>query len=399
MYKSDTFRATATMNMPDEPLIDYTDKPTLWDILKWDTSSPATLATVLDGGSQPEGVKWPVALPSELLAKSSAVLPSPANLALPDWNTFDFSIMESEPDSFAAVDNPYSASRTSQPNTTSTVTSSDIDIDSFFDDLLTSEKTPTSVKSVGPARSPEEIEDAYDFSDEHDDEEDDTTLTPQIMADRINNSTEEATYTKFITPQQWLDNPEHRNHVGYEIWSKSRPELFDDTVWSWEDLAMSMSLDHLRNVSDYFLQDHYDLIRAADERAHWDRIIYSKLLGVNYTKEEIPPNLTPDINRGVVYSDNVIEMKGKMTLEAYLPPPAELFKDDKFTYNEKLETLNKIGTIREQYDWAPTVKPEDCEIDEDIQNKISPLISYLNHAAQLISTKVKSESFIWDYLC
>jgi len=45
----------------------------------------------------------------------------------------------------------------------------------------------------------------------------------------------------------------------------------------------------------------------------------------------------------VVYSDEIIEMKGKMTLLPKLPEPAEAYANDTFTHNPDLAFMNKIG--------------------------------------------------------
>jgi hypothetical protein len=72
-----------------------------------------------------------------------------------------------------------------------------------------------------------------------------------------------------------------------------------------------------------------------------------------YDREPIPGYLTPDIDRGVIYSDELIEMKGKLTLHMYQDPPHILYANDSFTHNQEFETMNKIGTIRDQYEWQP----------------------------------------------
>lgn len=46
-------------------------------------------------------------------------------------------------------------------------------------------------------------------------------------------------------------------------------------------------------------------------------------------------------------------MKGKLTLHMYQDPPHILFANDSFTHNQEFETMNKIGTIRDQYEWQP----------------------------------------------
>ena len=94
-----------------------------------------------------------------------------------------------------------------------------------------------------------------------------------------------------------------------------------------------------------YLTDHRELKYKNDMYKFWSRLLTSKLNNTPFTNESIPIYLTPDLDRGVKYSNNIIEMKGKMVLETYLPPPAELFINDTFTHNEELETLNKIGTI------------------------------------------------------
>ena len=63
------------------------------------------------------------------------------------------------------------------------------------------------------------------------------------------------------------------------------------------------------------------------------------------------------------------------------------FKDDTFTHNEDMLTMNKIGTIREQYDWQP-----DASLDHVIEDykleQLKPLLDYVNYACRLQSTKV-----------
>ena len=45
--------------------------------------------------------------------------------------------------------------------------------------------------------------------------------------------------------------------------------------------------------------------------------------------EAIPSHLMPDKDDGIDYSDEIVEMKSKVTLAAKLPAPSELFKDDR----------------------------------------------------------------------
>lgn len=64
------------------------------------------------------------------------------------------------------------------------------------------------------------------------------------------------------------------------------------------------------------------------------------------------------------------------------------FKNDKYTPNDDVITLNEVGTIREQYDWLP--RKIEHSIDEEIVEKLQPVIRFLNHAAELVSTKVRA---------
>jgi hypothetical protein len=64
-----------------------------------------------------------------------------------------------------------------------------------------------------------------------------------------------------------------------------------------------------------YLTDHKGKSAANDERKFWERKM-NKVLGgeEGCDREDIPSHLTPDADRGVVYSDEIIEMKGKLTL-------------------------------------------------------------------------------------
>jgi hypothetical protein len=157
------------------------------------------------------------------------------------------------------------------------------------------------------------------------------------------------------------------------------------------------SVRHVVNTTHLFLLDHLKLKHQADQRRYWNRILQSKFLNETITIEPIPIYLTPDKERGINYTNNIIEMKGKMVLETYLPPPKELFSDDKFDYNDELITLNKIGTMRYQYDWHPTMQPEDYMIEDHVLDKIGPVLRFLNHGGQLLSTKVNEK--ICDQFC
>jgi hypothetical protein len=55
-------------------------------------------------------------------------------------------------------------------------------------------------------------------------------------------------------------------------------------------------------------------------------------------------------------------MKGKKVLSAYLDPPAVMWENDTFVHNENAVTMNKVGIIREQYDWSYSLSESQYEI-------------------------------------
>ena len=70
----------------------------------------------------------------------------------------------------------------------------------------------------------------------------------------------------------------------------------------------------------------------------------------------------------------------------------------------EFETMNKIGTIRDQYEWQPTSDPSEWAIEEEKLSKVQPLVDFINHAGELKSTKVciktlESHSAIYYYAC
>ena len=133
-------------------------------------------------------------------------------------------------------------------------------------------------------------------------------------------------------------------------------------------------------------------------RRYWDRVVWSKFTGENTTVEPIPGYLTPDKNRGIEYSNEIIEMKGKLTLNPFQPEPKDAYVNDTFTHNQDMDVTNKIGSIRVQYDWLPRMDLVH-EIEEEKLLKIAPLLHYVNHAATLQSTKVPKVMYVCIYIC
>lgn len=393
---SDTYRMTDVMALPDEPLLDYTIKTNIWDRLQVPLTPKKIAAAVLGSGDL-SGLPLPELDKDEEDAAVAAAKIASLDSTPPDWSTFDFSSMEALPETFDDVDDPDGERKTGLESSTLTRTkisqqsTDEIDVDKFFDNIAdgTSLDFLDGVSSAISARAktPEELEDEYDFQDDYA-EAIELNLTPQMRASKLQNSTRALVCKNFRTPPEWLSNQEFANHVGFDEWSQYSPEAFDDSSWQWEDLATVLSTEHLLKITDLYLQDHKELKHKADMRKYWTRLLNAKLSGQNITKEPIPLYLTPDIDRGVTYSDELIEMKSKLVLQTYQPPPRIMFANDSFTPNEELETLNRIGTIRDQYDWSPSVLPEECQIDDSIEAKIAPVLRFINHAAELKSTKV-----------
>lgn len=196
---------------------------------------------------------------------------------------------------------------------------------------------------------------------------------------------------RFTTPANYLDQEEFKDHVGVEVWSNYRNQGFeevDDVVWD-DDVYTAQALRHLIAVTDEYLDDHSAAVEAHDEQKHWGRAMRNAFLGEDNQLEPIPEYLTPDKNRGIVYSDEIIEMKGKISLLPLQEEPEVEYKDDVFTHNKEFEVANKIGTIRVQYDWQPRTDLEHV-IEEHKLPALQPVIDYINHAGKLVSTKVST---------
>ena len=200
---------------------------------------------------------------------------------------------------------------------------------------------------------------------------------------------------KWRTPEAWLQQEEFNEHVDFNVWNNYDECDFysaDDSLWI-EDICFGKSIEHILAVTDEYLTDHTSINNAIDDKKFWERQLHAKVIEASsgevdesLYREPIPGHLTPDQELGVTYSNEILEMKGRLTLAAELPPPAELWKDDTFNYANDTALLNSVGTIREQYEWTP-VDVEKRHIDDAIKVKIEPLIRYANHAAKLVSTR------------
>lgn len=334
---SETYLDTNSMAMPGEEETDYNLNYPIWEVLD------------LPFRPQDEEEEEDLAMMRPLEDQASVV----------DWSTFDFAAAEG-----VVADATKPAGE-------------QLDVESFFSNL----------KPEGDGEETDVFKDAF--------------------RDGMDNDDPRKEDEPFVVPPEWLDNPEFADHVGFEVWSQYPVSEFygaDDSVWD-EDVFLKQSLAHVQRVTDEYLVDHEHETQEVDDYRTWERVLYHQITGDGEVerdragvpilneagepnvREDIPIYLTPDKNRGVDYSDEVIEMKSKMTLHVALPPPAKLFENDSFTHNTDFETMNKIGTIRVQYDWQPELTLLPYHIDQAIVHKIEPVMQYVNYAAKLRSTK------------
>eukprot|EP00981_Chlorochromonas_danica_P000098 scaffold36_cov191-Ochromonas_danica.AAC.12 len=195
--------------------------------------------------------------------------------------------------------------------------------------------------------------------------------------------------------EEMAANPEFQYHVGYDVWGNYSPYMFignNDLIWD-DDVYYAQSIRHFRQVLDLYLRNHHKDMERVDEVKSWERYVNHLLLNKTTTtditypiNETIPSFLTPDKHRGVKYSDELIEMKGKLMLHPEVEDPAIAYANDTFTPRRDAYVINFIGTIRDQYDWTPR-KDLEHVIEEEKLPKLAPLFQYLNGAAVLQSTK------------
>jgi hypothetical protein len=237
---------------------------------------------------------------------------------------------------------------------------------------------------------------------------------------------------KWVTPLAWLEQAQWADHVGYDEWSlygtseqwrteglSSPPVfansaetteeqsdndenalLFDDSADDFfldaddmvcpDDIRAAVTYAHILHITDWYLTDHVAIAQELEDSRVWERRLAAGLRGdPSLLKEPVPAHLTPDADRGIEYSDDIIEMKGKISLHAQMGSPADEFSADEFDYNTENVPLNNVGTVREQYSWTP----DDAEtqagyrVDEAVVSEIRPVLDFANQAAELLSTR------------
>ena len=345
---SEPYLSSNTMAWPDQEETDYNVQMTIWERLN------------LTGPMTPQYYEKDeeVAAPA---APRIAATGDPSTTI--DWSNYDFAALEG---GAAAAELGGNATASDMLN-----------VDDFFNDLSAGKNFMDDRRAAPEA---EEVDE--------DDEEDELNPRNGASGDSYR---DDSVLSNWRTPPEWLQKPEFADHVGFEVWSKYTFEKADDE-WNSVDMATAAAMEHVSKVTDLYLVDHLAVSRQIDDIKYWERYMDAKLAGSEDPedyKEQVPVWLTPDKHRGVEYSDEIIEMKGKMTLHPKVEEPAVAFKDDSFTHNEDMITTNKIGTIRSQYNWQPPADrtEEDYHIDEKIARKIQPVIRFVNHLARLRSTK------------
>lgn len=187
-------------------------------------------------------------------------------------------------------------------------------------------------------------------------------------------------------PRRYFDHPRWKDHVGYESYSQYNPLLFSDEHMNEEDVLTILGLRKFRENTDRYVTNHHDRIAIINTAKANDRFLRAKLHdpAVSYpVKQEIPMYMTPDKNRGIEYTDTIIEMRSKMVLE----PKSMKFSDGPYTTNDDVIQTYEGGTFLEVYNPTPTEGVE-YVIEKEKVKIIQPAIRYINHMATLQSTKV-----------
>lgn len=347
---SEFYLASDTMALPGEPETDFNLKRPIWEMLNMPQ----------------DGYYAPLAPESAPMEAQKPVKPTLTDANV-DWSTFDFEEMDKP-----QAANPIAIA----PNASNIHPHDSVAIEAYMRHIY---DTPL------PVEKPYE-------------EESIDVVGVYTMPEPPRNS------PPFVTPPEWLQNPEFKDHAGIEEWEKY--DINDwfgaDEAFLEEDVYYIRSLEHLRKVTDEYLVDHSKVSEAIDDLKYWNRHAYHQMTGsgevdpkTGVLQESIPNYWTPDKDRGVEYSNEVIEMKSKLTLHVEMPPPAILFQNDTFGNNEDFVTMNKIGTIRVQYNWRPDKTLLPHVIDQKVVEKIKPVLDYVNHCAELLSTK--DGVLVFDY--
>lgn len=375
---SDTYLSTGTMAWPGEEETDFNKKLPAWEELKL-PFGPAHHSP--EDGMMYQHVTFHEGLSN---AKDGDVTGAGAGVQEDtgdvDWANFDFA----GTDVAAVVDGEGEDERAGTDGDATPSDSETAEIDDFFKSF--EKDAETKAKTIAP------LGDSYSGAIDAIDSE---------LMNKAKRGNQESKLThrtpSWRTPHEWLETEEFTASVPFEEWSQNDPEWFedaDDQVWD-EDVYFAQSMEHIMRVTDVYLEDHTRQNDRNEEKKYWEKVLYSSVTGENVTIDPIPSYLTPDIDRGVVYSDEIVEMKGKMSLLPEIPEPEEAYVNDTFTHNEEMGFMNSVGTVRVQYDWQPDESLKPYLIEEEKIASIQPVIDYANHVATLLSTK--EDVIVFEY--
>ena len=143
-----------------------------------------------------------------------------------------------------------------------------------------------------------------------------TTINPYTHYDTINN-------VYWTPPPQYIPETTQSIHTQHAIHAvplttlhttpflDPNAELFKDSELRLfeEDQLFAEACLLVQNITDMYLNSHNTEYR--DNEKFLRRYFANKLLNLNDTNEAIPMHWTPDLNRGVNYTDELLELKGK----------------------------------------------------------------------------------------
>jgi hypothetical protein len=426
---SSAYRETGTMAWPGEPETNYNIKVPVWESIgievepkypdtKYDFDRPISFFEE-ELQRDVEKKAMIAADPSSNHQANSLPLASSSESVV-DWENFDFSTLSegsSAGDPSAVAVSGGGGELTHQPQAAADESLLSLqpraklsDLDLFF-------------ATVDIDRNVDGIYASNDFDDANAEDEENYSEIELVPGSIIPMEIDTGGHG-FTTPIAWLDKlkndpPNGIELVDYEVWSKYDPILFhggDDEEWL-EDRYLSQAVEHITKVLKLYLRDHDEMMEHVEDCQFIEKYVRMKLDDYYHDKlkiervdepkpagwgrlptlennanldarllQDIPVYLVPELHVGVNYTDTVFEMRNKRILEPEREDPRVQYKDDKFAPNDEVLTLNEVGTIREQYNWLPEAREH--AIDISVAEKLQPVIQFLNHAAELQSTKV-----------
>lgn len=418
---SETYLSTNTMNYPGTPIIDYNIKIPIWEIpeLGCQEFSPSKVLAKLIEGPMPEK-EDNSDLPKAWLPGSQDIFAKKAKILNEDGTLREFEPPAPRPDPMTPAemyglvddiqqhDEPEIVAESHEVDTDAGSESNEFDLDDF--DLLLEggsskvldldkmdqdmARPVIAVEKIEMWGKPT-IEEVDDYMSEdagvNSDEMDEKQRLDRLMEiyNGIDESIHLSTEGVWSTPRDWLTHPDLQNHTNFQYWS-TQPEVEyhagDEMFWD-EDISYGLCAAKLNSILECLSRDNLEVKHKNNELRYWERLLEGKLLSENLVNETIPPAFVPDKDRGIVYGNEMIEMKGKATLKRWQPSIDERYANDTFGYNEDFDMVNQIGSCRDQLNWWQEYDEADFEIESEVVDKIQPLLDFVGQAAILKSTK------------